>query len=157
MKTLETGTSQIIAPPPLLYLAAMLIGSLLHVITSATLYPNDYFLSMLGALVFVVSAVFARWAFLTMKTAGTSASPYESSQNLTTTGPFKYSRNPIYVAMTGLYIGFALLINAIWPLIMLIPLLAIMQWGVIFREERYLNEQFGKAYLNYKKNVRRWL
>ncbi|MGD8940325.1 MAG: isoprenylcysteine carboxylmethyltransferase family protein [Gammaproteobacteria bacterium] len=157
MKTLETGTSQIIAPPPLLYLAAMLIGGLLHVITSATLYSNDYFLSMLGALVFVVSAVFARWAFLTMKTAGTSASPYESSQNLTTTGPFKYSRNPIYVAMTGLYIGFALLINAIWPLIMLIPLLAIMQWGVIFREERYLNEQFGKAYLNYKKNVRRWL
>ena len=59
MKTLETGTSRIIAPPPLLYLAAMLIGSLLHVITSATLYPNDYFLSMLGALVFVVSAVFA--------------------------------------------------------------------------------------------------
>ena len=157
MKTLETGTSQIIAPPPLLYLVAMFIGSLLHVITSTTLYPDDYILSVLGGLVFVVSAVLARWAFLTMKTAGTSASPYESSQNLTASGPFKYSRNPIYVAMTGLYIGFALLINAIWPFVMLIPLLAIMQWGVIFREERYLYERFGKAYLNYKKNVRRWL
>jgi protein-S-isoprenylcysteine O-methyltransferase Ste14 len=92
-----------------------------------------------------------------MKSAGTSASPRETSKNLTTFGPFKYSRNPIYVAMTGLYIGFALIINAIWPFVVLVPLLVVMQWGVILREEQYLALQFGEEYLNYKKNVRRWL
>jgi protein-S-isoprenylcysteine O-methyltransferase Ste14 len=153
----ESSTLKIIAPPPVLYLAAMFVACVLHMTTNTTLHRGDYFVSILGILVFIASAVFARWAFITMKSAGTSASPRETSKNLTTFGPFKYSRNPIYVAMTGLYIGFALIINAIWPFVVLVPLLVVMQWGVILREEQYLALQFGEEYLNYKKNVRRWL
>ncbi len=157
MKSPESETLHIIAPPPVLYLVTLFIGGVLHVMTGSTLYRGDYFLSILGLFVFIASAVFARWAFITMKSAGTSASPRETSKNLTTSGPFKYSRNPIYVAMTGLYIGFSLFINAIWPLVLLIPLLVAMQWGVILREEQYLSLRFGEEYLNYMKNVRRWL
>ena len=157
MNTSETSTLKIIAPPPVLYVVAMSLGCIMHVVTTARIYGGGYLLLVLGMLIFIASAVFARWSFDTMKRAKTSASPREPSTNLTTSGPFQYSRNPIYVAMTGLYVGFTLLLNAIWPLIILIPLLLVMQWGVILREEQYLSTRFGQEYINYKKNVRRWL
>lgn len=105
----------------------------------------------------VISAAFARWAFVTLRRAGTSASPYRPSAALTTTGPFRFSRNPIYLAMTGLYLGVSLLVNSVWPLLLLAPLLLVMHRGVILREERYLSAKFGEVYAAYKSGVRRWL
>lgn len=96
------------------------------------------------------------WAFSTMRKVGTSASPYLPAAMLVTHGPFRFSRNPIYVAMTGFYIGAALLINSWWLVFLLAPLVLIMLFGVIVREEAYLAAQFGEAYLAYKSRVRRW-
>ncbi len=110
-----------------------------------------------GVALIILSGAFARWAFVTMKKRGTSASPRESSVALITDGPFKLSRNPIYVAMTGLYVGITLLGDSQWPFLFLVPLLAIMHWGVVLREERYLILQFGKSYEAYKSRTRRWL
>ena len=112
---------------------------------------------LIGGLFCLISAAFARWAFVTMRRVGTSASPYQPSEALTVDGPFRFSRNPIYVAMTGLYIGAAFLCNSLWPLVMLVPLLLLMYYGVVLREERYLSEKFGEAYTFYKAEVRRWL
>ncbi|MBI3358764.1 MAG: isoprenylcysteine carboxylmethyltransferase family protein [Nitrospirae bacterium] len=111
----------------------------------------------IGAVLLIVSGTFVRWAFVTMRHVGTSASPYRPSTFLTVTGPFHLSRNPIYVAMTGLYIGAAFLVNSVWPLLLLAPLLFLMHYGVIVREERYLFAKFGEAYAAYKSEVRRWL
>ena len=92
-----------------------------------------------------------------MRLAETTASPYKATSQLTTAGPFRYSRNPIYVAMTAAYLGIALLANSIWLLLLLVPLLLVMQFGVIHREERHLAARFGEAYAAYCATVRRWL
>ena len=133
----------LIAPPPVMYIGALLLGVGIHV-----LLPISIFLAMpvheiLASFLLIFSGAFARWAFLTMRRAGTTANLKKPSEVLVTDGPFRISRNPIYVAMTGLYIGSAFLVNSAWPLILLAPLLMVMQWGVILREERYLSEKFG--------------
>lgn len=76
---------------------------------------------------------------------------------LSTAGPFAYSRNPIYLAMTGIYLGVTALVNSWWLPLLLIPLVLLMHWGVVLREERYLLHVFGEPYAAYKTTVRRWL
>jgi protein-S-isoprenylcysteine O-methyltransferase Ste14 len=76
---------------------------------------------------------------------------------LVTEGPFRYSRNPIYVALTLLYVGVALLINALWILLLVVPAVLVLRYGVIAREEAYLTRKFGDAYRQYTTQVRRWL
>lgn len=149
-------TPNLIAPPPALYLGTLVIGLLAQGAFPLAL-PTAEAAQLVGALLLLASAAFARWAFVTMGRAGTSASPRQASVALTTDGPFAYSRNPIYVAMTGLYLGFAAVVGAGWPLVLLPALLAAMHWGVVLREERYLAEQFGVPYLAYCARVRRWL
>jgi len=157
MTNTHIDLSEIIAPPPALYLGAFLLGFLVHIISPLSLLSLDTARWAIGALLLIISGAFARWAFITMRHAGTSASPYRPSTSLIITGPFHLSRNPIYVAMTGLYIGIAFWVDSGWPLLLLTPLLLLMHYGVILREERYLSTKFGEAYTIYKLNVRRWL
>jgi len=92
-----------------------------------------------------------------MESAGTPADPRRPATALVTSGPFRLSRNPMYVARTMLYVGLALLANALWALLMLVPLLVVVQYGVVAREERYLARRFGAAYHAYRARVRCWL
>jgi len=146
----------LLAPPPLLYLGTLAIGLLLHWWHPLALFPRYGTAFLLGGCLLLLSAAFARWAFVSMKQVGTSANPYTPATSLTTDGPFRYSRNPIYLAMTGLYLGIGLLFNALAPMLLLLPLLAAMNWGVVRREENYLTARFGIAYRDYCRQVRRW-
>ncbi len=83
--------------------------------------------------------------------------PYKSTSFLMTDGPFRYSRNPIYIADAVLYVGLALALDWIWALALLPFVLVVVRFGVIEREERYLERQFSDEYLRYKQRVRRWL
>ena len=157
MNASPPDSAAVIAPPPLLYLAALGIGFILQFVFPESIVTAAVSLRSIGLLLMAISAVIARWAFVTMRRIGTSASPREQSNALAIRGPFRFSRNPIYVAMTGLYLGIACVANSWWPLSLLLPLLVIMQWGVVLREERYLAKQFGAAYLSYKSATRRWL
>ena len=74
-----------------------------------------------------------------------------------TTGPFQFSRNPLYVSLTLFYIGIAIAAQSLWALALLIVVLTLMQRGVIEREERYLEHKFGAEYVRYKERVRRWI
>jgi protein-S-isoprenylcysteine O-methyltransferase Ste14 len=76
---------------------------------------------------------------------------------IVTKGPFRYSRNPLYVSLTLLYLGVALIINVLWIVLLVVPVLVVMQRGVIGREEAYLERKFGEKYLSYKARVRRWV
>ena len=76
---------------------------------------------------------------------------------LVRSGPYRFSRNPIYVAFTLLQIGFAVWLDSAWILAMLAPVLLVMSYGVIAREERYLEARFGEEYRSYARSVRRWL
>lgn len=148
---------KIIAPPPVLYLVTLLLSFAIQAVIPIYLLPTIYAHTILGGFLFILSVALARWAFVTMRHLGTSPNPYSTSKALATDGPFRFSRNPIYVAMTGLYIGISFIANAAWPMVLLVPLLALMYWGVIQREEDYLSAQFGNAYTVYQSKVRRWL
>jgi protein-S-isoprenylcysteine O-methyltransferase Ste14 len=147
----------IIAPPPLLYIGALAIAVAGHAIFPLSITSAVLIIRSIGAVMLILSAFLACWAFLTLRKIGTSANPYKTSSALSTAGPFAFSRNPIYLAMTGLYIGIGALLNAWWTAFLLPPLLYLMHTGVILREERYLLAQFGGAYASYKATVRRWL
>jgi protein-S-isoprenylcysteine O-methyltransferase Ste14 len=157
MRPVESAPLKLIAPPPVMYLGALLLGFVIHAITPIRIFPTSNAHVFVGGVLLALGAAFARWSFLTMRKYGTTADPTKPSTELATSGPFRLSRNPIYVAMTALYIGVALMANAAWPLILLGPLLLLMNWGVIRREERYLSERFGDAYAGYRSRVRRWL
>jgi protein-S-isoprenylcysteine O-methyltransferase Ste14 len=112
---------------------------------------------ILGAVLIVGAVAIAVPAFRAMARAGTSFRTERATTAIVTDGPFGYTRNPIYVALTLLYGGIALAINSLWVLLLIVPVLIVMRRGVIAREERYLEGKFGDAYLRYKQRVRRWL
>lgn len=157
MSSDSSKTAEIIAPPPLLYLTALTIGLVFQALLPQPILSSAPLSQGIGVLLFVLGGLLTRWSFITMRRVGTSGNPRKTSTALATSGPFRISRNPIYLAMTGMYLGISFFINSAWSLVLLVPLLFVMHWGVIFREERYLAKQFGQEYLEYKSMVRRWL
>ena len=156
-KKVTTTPSGIITLPPVLYLSTFFTGGMIHLIYPQSIFPFNGILQYLGIFLLIISAALTGWAFITLRNLGTSPDPRKPSLMLSTQGAFAVSRNPIYVAMTGLYIGMTLLINSLWLLLLLIPLLWLMHWGVVLREERYLLNLFGESYIDYQSRVRRWL
>lgn len=157
MNSPPSESAGIIAPPPILYLSVLMIGFIMHTISPQPIFASPAIGKWLGLLLLLLSSCLARWAFVAMRQAGTTANPRKPSTALAIDGPFRLSRNPIYLSMTGLYLGIAFFANTGWPGILLVPLLLTMHFGVILREERYLAKQFGSTYLEYKSTVRRWL
>jgi len=147
----------IIAPAPLLYLGTLTLGFYLQSVTPQSILADDGLHLILGALLFTLATLLTVWSLRALRRRGTTPNPRKPASALVADGPFRYSRNPLYVAMTGLYLGIAFLSNAAWLLVLLIPLLALMDWGVIRREEVYLAKRFGKSYRNYQSRVRRWV
>jgi protein-S-isoprenylcysteine O-methyltransferase Ste14 len=105
----------------------------------------------------LVSLPLALTALRVLSRAHTPVDPTKPTTALVTEGPFRYSRNPIYVALTLLYLGGAFLVNALWILLLVVPALVVLRYGVIAREEAYLARKFGTAYHQYTAQVRRWL
>ena len=89
--------------------------------------------------------------------ARTPLDPYTPSEAIVTDGPYRLSRNPAYLGMTLTYAGIAIVWNAPWALVPLPVAIAVIDRGVIVREERYLERKFGARYMDYKRRVRRWI
>jgi protein-S-isoprenylcysteine O-methyltransferase Ste14 len=156
MSNQSSDSPAVIAFPPLLYGGAMAVGLILHALVPIGRFPALP-ARLAGAVVLVSGGMLAKRAKDSMRRAGTNIRPDQPTTTVVTDGPFRFSRNPLYVATTGLYVGVSLLVDAVWPLVLLVPLLIVVQWGVIRREERYLEAKFGAVYLAYKARVRRWL
>ena len=146
----------VVAPPPLIYAGPLLLGMLLNRKFEIHFFPRRLacFLGwpLLGGGVLLMGR-FVR----TMRRADTPMDPREPVSRLVTTGPFQYTRNPAYLAMTMIYTGLASLANALSCMLFLPAVLLVMQRGVIEREENYLEDGFGEEYLRYKARVRRWI
>jgi protein-S-isoprenylcysteine O-methyltransferase Ste14 len=147
---------EVIAPPPLIYAGPLAVGLLLSRVFPVKFLPRVAALS-LGSLCIGIASMLIRSAIGEMRRANTSANPTRSVTALVTEGPFRYTRNPLYMSLTLLYAGIALIANAAWALLLLPVVLLIINRGVIDREERYLERKFGEQYLHYKARVRRWL
>ncbi len=92
-----------------------------------------------------------------MKAAGTNINPTLPAKAIVSSGPFRFSRNPLYLSLTTIYLGLTLAVNTWWGIVVLIPLLIVMHRGVVLREERYLEQKFGQSYRQYRSRVRRYL
>jgi protein-S-isoprenylcysteine O-methyltransferase Ste14 len=149
------GTAGVIAPPPVIYLAFLGLGFVLEGLLPGAELPG--WAQWTGAVVIVAGVVLVISFERAFKRAGTDANPYRPSTALATDGPYRFSRNPAYLGMAITYIGITLAAEAPWALVMLVPATLLMQYGVILREERYLEGLFGDEYLSYKRTTRRWI
>jgi protein-S-isoprenylcysteine O-methyltransferase Ste14 len=96
-------------------------------------------------------------ALLAFRRARTSPKPWKPTTALVTTGPYRFTRNPMYLGFTLLYLSTTVWVNTMWPVLFLPLVLLLMHYGVIIREEAYLERVFGEAYQTYRRRVRRWL
>ncbi|MCF6346927.1 MAG: isoprenylcysteine carboxylmethyltransferase family protein [Flavobacteriaceae bacterium] len=142
-------------PPPLIHLIAVGVGIFLNVLYPLDIYIETTFL-WLGYGLIVVSLIVAGLCFREFKVASTSIKPDQSTTTIVRKGPYRFSRNPMYVCMVLLHFGVALWMNSVWVLLSIVPALLIITIYVIPREERYLEGKFGQTYLEYKNSVRRW-
>lgn len=149
----------VIAHPPVLYLGALFIG--LGADWLLALPPLPYLPGATGLAAAIVLGplglgLLFTAAFRFIK-AGTNIPTHLPSTALVTDGLYRYSRNPIYLGLTLVYLGLVAGLASLGALVLLLPLIATMQVGVIHREERYLERKFGDDYRAYKQRVRRWL
>ena len=146
----------VIAPPPLIYAGALAIGLLANRRYRLAFLPRGLS-RVLGWPLIFGGLMIGTLGFREMKRAGTNVDPREPTTTIVTDGPYRFTRNPLYLSMTLTYAGITARANAL-PAALLLPLvLRIMRRGVIEREERYLEGKFGDEYLSYKARVRRWI
>ena len=110
-----------------------------------------------GAVLFVASGYLVHHAHAAMARAGTNVFPTRPALALVETGPFRRSRNPIYIALLGVCLAVALWVDSLVMLLLIVPVAAVLHWGVVLREERYLEAKFADAYRAYCARVRRWI
>jgi protein-S-isoprenylcysteine O-methyltransferase Ste14 len=156
MHNSTSDTAHVLILPPLLYGASFVIGLLLHWGFPVHILPTTLARGI-GVVCVLVSFPLALMTLRVLSRAHTPVDPRKPTTALVTEGPFRTSRNPIYGALTLLYVGVALLINALWILLLVVPVLVVIRYGVIAREEAYLARKFGDAYRQYTAQVRRWL
>jgi protein-S-isoprenylcysteine O-methyltransferase Ste14 len=142
--------------PPLVYGASIVTGLLLAFGWPLPFLPRRL-AALLGSVLVVVAVVVFAYAIRTFQTAGTPVPGNKPTTVLVRTGPYRCSRNPIYVAFSLFQLGIASWVNSVWLIATLIAAVALMAAVVIPREERYLARRFGADYVEYKRAVRRWL
>jgi protein-S-isoprenylcysteine O-methyltransferase Ste14 len=149
-------SSNAIIRPPLAWALAILAGLAIDWFYPLPFLPASLPHAWLGGLVFVVGFALAIWAIMTFRRAGTQLQTNRPTTTIVATGPYRLSRNPIYLGMflgqTGLAIGF----DSLWVLAMLVPFYFVIRYGVVAREEAYLERKFGTAYGDYRSRIRRW-
>lgn len=146
----------IIAPPPLLYAVALVVVIVLQWMWPLSIAAHAV-TTWAGVAVFALGLAFNLWGAWSMKRARTPINPYRPAEVVVTSGAFRLSRNPLYVGLDLALLGLALVLNSLWGLPVLLVLLAVMHYGVILPEERYLEGKFGEPYRQYRVAVRRYL
>jgi protein-S-isoprenylcysteine O-methyltransferase Ste14 len=152
----ERDNPGIRVPPPLIYLGALVLGLMLDRRRHVPFLPRGVArglgFSLLGG-----GAVLNAWFLRTIRKTDVPIRTDKPVPRLTTEGPFRYSRNPSYLALAMIYAGIASIRNSLWAMLLLPLVVTVMRREVIGREERYLERAFGEEYLAYKGRVRRWV
>jgi protein-S-isoprenylcysteine O-methyltransferase Ste14 len=146
----------VIAFPPLIWLVNALTSVVVHLFIRLPIMK--YSICLVCGMVFIILApTLALSALRTMKAAGTNVHPSEPALTLVRGGPFCFTRNPMYLALCLVQVALGFFLNDWITLLFVVPLALILHNGVILREERYLIAKFGEPYLQYKREVRRWI
>jgi protein-S-isoprenylcysteine O-methyltransferase Ste14 len=155
----ETGTAGVVARPPLLFLIAVLVG-----LSCDRLLPwpfavpgTDWVHWTIGGAMVLIGLALMAAAIRNFLRSATPVPTNKPTLVLVTTGIHGRTRNPIYLGMFLIYGGIGVAVASPWILVLTLPLAVTIRYGVIAREEAYLERRFGDAYRHYKARVRRWL
>jgi len=149
-------TAGVVAPPPLIFVAGLIVGFALEALLPGVDLPALVEWGV-GPLLVVAGLALLLWFNTLFSRRGTAVEPWKPTTAIVTTGPYRFTRNPAYLGMALTYLGIALMSSAVWVLLPLPIVLAVIDRGVIVREERYLERKFGEEYLSYKRTERRWI
>lgn len=142
--------------PPLVYLISLISGAVIQFATPFPVLPATLAVP-LGAPLVVVAIALVAYSVATFWAAGTPVPARKPTTVIVRAGPYRFSRNPIYLAFSLFRLGIAMWVNSVWLLATLVGAVALMHYFVIRREEEHLERRFGAQYLAYKASVRRWL
>jgi protein-S-isoprenylcysteine O-methyltransferase Ste14 len=157
--TLESDHARVRVPPPLVYAAGFGLGLGLHHLAPGDALPASLRPVGIGLGVVGVAAALALCAsaLATFRRAGTSPVPVRPAAVLVDAGPYRFTRNPMYVGLGFAYLGLGLIFDRAWTLLLLPAVIGVIRYHVIAREERYLQSRFGPAYDAYRRRIPRWL
>jgi protein-S-isoprenylcysteine O-methyltransferase Ste14 len=148
--------AHVMVPPPLIF-AGYLLGALVFNWAVPFSTPWHGILMAAGGALVVTGFGLAGYTILRMRRAGTSPDPHRTTTALITSGPYRFTRNPIYLGLFLIYLGFTFVAGTLWGVVMSPSLIWTMTHSVIHAEETYLAQKFPEDYPNYMKQVRRWL
>jgi protein-S-isoprenylcysteine O-methyltransferase Ste14 len=149
--------SNAVIRPPLALALAILGGLAAERLVPLPFLPDDMPKAWAGVAVLASGLALGAWAIATLRRAGTHVQTTQPTTTIVTSGPYRFTRNPIYVGMLAVLIGLAIALNTAWLLVALAAFFLVIRFGVIAREEAYLERKFGEVYRSYKSRVRRWL
>ena len=147
----------VIAFPPLIWLVGAVISALVHFFVIQLPIMRYRICLVCGIVVVILAPALALSALVAMKTGGTNVDPAKPALTIVRGGPFRFTRNPMYLALCLLQVALGFFLNDWITLLFVVPLALILHYGVILREERYLTAKFGEPYLQLKRDVRRWI
>ncbi|MEM7344336.1 MAG: isoprenylcysteine carboxylmethyltransferase family protein [Chloroflexota bacterium] len=152
----QSDSANVAFMPPVLLIILLIVGFVGRFIIPLDFLPRLITI-IVGPIVTLASLGLFFWATRTMSEVDTAINPNDTTTTIMVKGPFKFSRNPIYLGMLLLLLGVGIWTNTLWFFGLAVLFVILLQWGVISREERYLANKFGDEYLSYKAQVRRWL
>jgi protein-S-isoprenylcysteine O-methyltransferase Ste14 len=153
----DTDASNAAVRPPFAWLLALAAGIAADRLYSLPFAPASVPRAWAGVAIFAIAFALGIWAIVTIRQAGTQVETWKPTTAIVANGPYRFTRNPIYLGMMLALVGLAIILDSLWLLAMLVPFYLVIRYGVVAREEAYLERKFGDVYLGYKSRVRRWL
>ncbi len=147
----------VIAFPPLIWLIGAVASVLIHFFVVREPIMNYNACLVCGVVLVILAPALAISALIVMKRGGTNVDPYKPALTIVRGGPFRFTRNPMYLALCLLQLALGFFLNDWIALLFAVPLALILHYGVVLREEKYLTAKFGEPYLLLKREVRRWI
>ena len=152
-----TDSSNAVIRPPIAWAVACVAGIGVDWLYPTPFLPTSFPAAWLGGTILALGFVLAMWAIVTIRKAGTQVETYKPTTTIVAGGPYSVTRNPIYIGMFLGQIGLAVGFNSLWLFATLVPFYLVIRYGVVAREEAYLERKFNNVYVDYKSRVRRWL
>lgn len=145
----------VVVRPPIAFAIAITAGFIVDWLVPLPWMPEGGSHRWIGAGIFVLGLALAAWAIVTFTRAGTNVQTTEPTTTIVANGPYRFTRNPIYLGMFLGLAGLAVAFDTLWLLMTLVVFALVLRYGVVAREELYLERKFGSGYLDYKSRVRR--
>lgn len=152
----EKPVANVVIQPAILYIVTVVSIPLLDFLAPLPLTRMSW-VPWAGGIAFILAWFFWLWGAVSMRRAGTNILPINPSTALVAVGPFRITRNPLYLALFVTVVALSAIFNTWWGLVVLLPYQLAMHFWVVLREERYLEAQFEDAYREYCRSVRRWI